>query len=44
MECLVGDLGPSLLHRLTSGTGDIEDVDLNAEYSDDDRDIYFSEN
>lgn len=43
MECLVGDLGPSLLHRLTSGTGDIEDVDLNAEYSDDDRDIYFSE-
>jgi len=43
LEILVSDLGPSLLYRLTAGTGDIEDVELNADYSDDDREIYFSE-
>ena len=43
LETLVSELGPSLLYRLTSGTGDIEDVDLDATYSDDDREIYFNE-
>lgn len=43
LEVLVADLGPSLLYKLTGGTGDIEDIDLNAEYSDDDREIYFND-
>jgi hypothetical protein len=40
---VVSDLGPSLLYKLTDGTGDVEDIDLNAEYSDDDRQIHFKE-
>lgn len=44
IEFVMSYLGPSLLHRLTAGTGDIEDIDLNADYSDDDKEIYFNEN
>jgi hypothetical protein len=40
---LTEGLGPSLLWRLTDGTGDLEDIDLNADYSDDDKTIYFKD-
>ena len=43
LEALTESLGPSLLYRLTDGTGDLEDIDLNADYSDDDREIHFKE-
>lgn len=44
LQHVMSYLGPSLIHQLTGGTGDIEDVDLNdANYSDDDQDIYFKE-
>lgn len=44
LDLIVGDLGPSLLFKLTDGTGDVEDIDLGADYSDDDKNIYFDKN
>ena len=37
-------VGPSLIYKLTGGSGDIEDIEVwEADYSDDDNDIYFKE-
>ena len=37
-------VGPSLMYKLTGGSGDIEDIEVwEADYSDDDNDIYFKE-
>lgn len=44
LDLIVADLGPSLLFKLTDGTGDVEDIDLGADYSDDDKNIYFDKN
>jgi hypothetical protein len=43
LEALTECLGPSLLWKMTDGTCELEDIDLNAEYSDDDRKIHFKE-
>lgn len=34
LELIMHDQGPSLLYKLTGGSGDVEDIDLNAEYED----------
>ena len=44
LDLVMADLGPSLLFKLTDGTGDVEDIDLGADYSDDDKNIYFDKN
>ena len=32
LDLIMSDLGPSLLYKLTGGSGDVEDVNLDAEY------------